>query len=207
MFVWNHRRMGGPLLLLLTALLVAGCKDGEAVRNLKRVSDEASLQRLEAMPAGAAALFSLHGGAGLQELPALGANARRLGSSGNSWLVVASREEAATLAGTPQLDRLVVWGGEAAVGKLDSRLRQAMLTHLAHADGAEKPLAVVARFENKDAALRPGLQELGAAVGSENAGIVTLEAPVSVLLKILDRDDLIELTQPVMQQPLRSARQ
>ena len=207
MFAWNKHRIGGSLLLLLSALFVVGCKDSEAVRNLKRVSDEVSLQRLEAMPPDGAVLFSLHGAEGMQELPALGADARRLGSSGNSWLVVASREEAAALAGTAGLDRLVVWGDAAAVGKLDSRLRQTMLARLAHTDGGEKLLPVVARFENTEAPLRPGLQELGARVGSENGGVVTLEAPVSVLLKILDRDDLIELTQPVTQQPLRSARQ
>jgi len=203
----SHQKMTAFAALLLLGLLAGGCRDSDAVKNLKRVSGEVSLQRLKAMPEGASALFSLHGTAALTETPDLGRDARRLGSSGNSWLIVASREEVGALAGTPELDRLVVWGDGAAVEKLDSRLRQAMLMHLARADGGEKSLPVVARFEAGGSPLRPQLQELGARVGSERAGIVTLEAPFSVLLKILDRDDLIELTQPVMQQPLRSAGQ
>ncbi|PID81039.1 hypothetical protein CSA17_04855 [bacterium DOLJORAL78_65_58] len=208
MFVRNHHKKWVPPLILLLILLVGGCKDSREARALERVTDTASLQRLRAVPEGGSVLFSVHGTEALTEMPALGADFRRLGSSGHSWLVVGPLDQSdprqlTPLAATPELDRLVIWGDGAVVAKLDSRLRRTMLMHLSRADDDGKMLRVVARFAPGDTPLGPGLRELGAQVGSQGAGVVTLDASVPVLLKILARDDLIELSSPVMQQPLR----
>jgi hypothetical protein len=199
--------MGVALALCLALLALTnlgGCKPGEGLDVLTEVTDEASLQRLAAVPADSMVLLSVQGHEAMGELPDLGEGGRRLSSFDKTYLVEVARPVILDLAATPGLKAIVVWGGSDLTTGLDSRLRLTMLSRVSGDELRDTPLAVVARFSGDGLDLRHSLEKLGANPRSVNAGVVTMDATVDVLFEILARPDLMSLSKPVLQKPLQS---
>lgn len=192
------------LVLVLSCLLVfVGCKPGEGLDGLAKVTDEASLKRLATVPADSMVLLSIQGHEAMGDLPDLGEGGRRLSSFDQTYLVEVSHSMLLDLAATPGLKAIVVWGSGGLTSALDSRLRLTMLSRVSGDELRDTPLEVVARFSGDGLDLRHSLEKMGANPRSVNAGVVTMDATVDVLFEILARPDLVSLTKPVLQKPLQ----
>ncbi|MBU8871705.1 MAG: hypothetical protein KOO60_12635 [Gemmatimonadales bacterium] len=194
----------GLVLPLLTILALGSCKPGEISDELARFTDEDSLARLAEVPVESMILLSLLGHQAMGDLPDLGEGGRKLSSFGKSYLVEVPWEVLPDLAATPGLNSVVIWGNSDLATKMDARLRLTMLSRVSGPELRETPLAVVARFSGDVLDLRHSLEKLGAAPRSVNAGVVTMDATVDVLLEILARSDLVSLAKPIQHMPLRS---
>lgn len=189
-------RIARPLALLVLALLLAGCRGGP----LDEFADTDSLARLHALPGDAALMLSLHGPGLSEGFP----GTKPLGSLGDSRLLVAPRSFEATLDDIAHLERVVVWGDDRAVGRLDPLVRLDLLMHLDASQGRDDPedeLSAIATFAGDASALRADLGTLGLSVGSATGGVATLTGPTSALLDLLARPDLIRLEKPELQIP------
>ena len=174
-------------------LLLAGCR-GE---DLKDLCDAGSLARLEALSEDAPLLISLHGSGLPQEV----AGARSLEALDTALLVLAPRGRLSELDGLDGLRRAVVWGDEAALGRLDARLRPDLLAGLEASGGDFDAVAV---FADGAAPPRADLEALGLRVGSVIGGVATLSGPSVALLDLLVRDDLLRLERPALDLPTRN---
>ncbi len=186
----------------LGMLALTGCRDGDGLENLARVTDRTSLERLAAMPEGALVALSLDGHQAMDGLPELGESGRRLSSFDHAFLVEVRREFLPELATTPGLKAIVVWGEADVARKLDPRLRLAMLSRLSGEELRATPLEVIARFAGDGLDLRHALEKAGADPRSVIAGVVTMSGTVDVLLEILAREDLVSMSKPVLQKPM-----
>ena len=183
-------------LLLGAPCLLGGCHGGE----LDDRADRRSAQRLAGLPTAATVLLSLHGDAVPSELPPLGEGGRKLSSFGGPSLVVAAREVVPELARLPGVERIVIWGAGERAGRMDSPLRDELLSRL-DSGREDEPLPAIATFAGDTPGLVDELKGLGARVGGRSGSIVTLDAAPQALLRVLARDDLIKLEQPSLMQP------
>lgn len=180
-------------ILLLALILLVGCRGDD----LGGRADDASLARFDALPDTAGVLLSLHG----PDLPTQVPDTRPLGGVGDARLMLADRASLPGLIAYEGLDKVIVWGGEAVLGKMDALLRVEMLGRLHDSARAREPMPIIARFDAPDADLRDELAGLGAVIGSRSGDVVTLQAAPPVLLEILARPDLVMLEKPMLQQP------
>jgi hypothetical protein len=189
-------RKPGLGLTLAALCLLAGCHGGELCDR----SDPLSMERLADLPPAATVLLSLHGDALPADLPALGEGGRRVGGFGGSVLVVAARDAVSGLARLSGVERVVVWGDGARMGRMDAPLRDEILSRL-DGERRDEPLPAIATFAGDAPGLVEELTALGARVGSRSGAIVTLEAAPQVLLRVLARADLTKLEKPILMQP------
>ncbi len=177
-------------------LLLAGC----AGRSLEDVADESSLARFRALPADAEVLVSLHG----EGLAEHFTGTRPVGALGEARLVMAPHGALKTLSNLEGLQRVVVWGDDKALQRLDPLLRLEMLGAMDTAirtgkTGAE--IRAVASFDEGARIQAAELQAMGLALGSHTGQVATVRGTCANLLDLAAHPQLVKLEKPALQFP------
>jgi hypothetical protein len=193
---WSRPRRIPPALLclfLVTPVLVAGgCGPTD---DLASRMDEASVQRLTALPEHGTVLASCRFTTLPDSLPPLGAGVLELGRSPRALLVEIPRDDLARLAGLADAGAIAIWGEGALKAKLDPLLRLQLLQ--AWGEENSDPMAMIASFrEDGLQDLREHLVALGATPRTIAGPVVTLDAAPETVFRLLALPDLVALRQP-----------
>lgn len=178
------------VIFAIPAVLGGGCRSGDG--STSRV-DAASRERLEALPADANVLAACRLASPTDTLPSFDETVRVVGLTPRAVLVQIPRSELAGLA--PTFNRISVWGGDNAAGRLDPRLRARLLAAWANDD--EHALELIATFDkNTLEGLRERLTEAGATVRTVAGPVATLEANPETIFRLLALPGLVQLQLP-----------
>lgn len=190
------------ILLLVCSLVLAGCKGG-VPDQLSGLTDDASRQRLDKLADGTPLLISLHGDGGLGSLPELGGTDRVVGEMNGAKLVTVDRRRAEALADVKGVRKLILWGDERALNRLDPMLSHEVLSSLAQNGQGEAELKVIGTFDATDETIPLILSEYGlkASGGKAGGGVATFRAPLPVILDLLNDNRVIQLKKPALLGP------